>query len=127
MVFPLNKALWTSSFVLYTAGIAMQFLAALYWLVDVQGVKKWSTPFIYYGMNAIFVFVASGLLAKILVRTKITIGTGEEISLWSYLYQNLYASWLSPYNASLLFALTLVAIFLLILRWMYKRKIFIKV
>jgi predicted acyltransferase len=100
LVFPINKALWTSSYVLYTGGIAMQFLAACYWLIDVQGIKKWSTPFIYYGMNAIFVFVASGLLVKALTRIKI--GEGEnELSLWSYLYQNLYASWLSPKNASL--------------------------
>ena len=127
MVFPINKSLWTSSYVLYTAGIAMQFLAASYWLIDVQGFKKWSTPFLYYGMNAIFVFVASGLLAKILIRTKITLEDDKEISLWSYLYQNLYASWLSPHNASLLFALTLLGIFLIILWWMYKKKIFVKV
>ena len=127
MVFPINKALWTSSYVLFCAGIAMQFLAACYWLIDVQGIKKWSTPFIYYGMNAIFVFVASGILAKILIRTKITSQDGNEISGWSYLYQNLYASWLNPYNASLLFALTLLGIFLLILWWMYKKKIFVKV
>ncbi len=127
IIFPINKSLWTSSFVLYTGGIAMQFLAACYWLIDVQGIRKWSTPFTYYGMNAIFVFVASGLIAKILIRTKVTIESGEEISMWSYLYKNLYASWLSPYNASLLFALTLVLIFLAILAWMYKKKIFVKV
>ncbi|MCA4895146.1 MAG: DUF1624 domain-containing protein [Cytophagales bacterium] len=126
LVFPINKALWTSSYVLYTGGIAMQFLAACYWLIDVQGVKKWSTPFIYYGMNAIFVFVASGLLVKALTRIKI--GEGEnELSLWSYLYQNLYASWLTPMNASLGFAFTLILFFLVILWQMYQRKIFVKV
>jgi predicted acyltransferase len=126
LVFPINKALWTSSYVLYTGGIAMQFLAACYWLIDVQVVKKWSTPFIYYGMNAIFVFVASGLLVKALTRIKI--GEGEnELSLWSYLYENLYASWLSPKNASLGFAVSLILFFLVILWQMYKRKIFVKV
>ncbi len=126
LIFPINKALWTSSYVLYTGGIAMQFLAACYWLIDVQGVKKWSTPFIYYGMNAIFVFVASGLLVKALTRIKI--GEGEnELSLWSYLYENLYASWLSPKNASLGFAVSLILFFLVILWQMYKRKIFVKV
>jgi predicted acyltransferase len=126
LVFPINKALWTSSYVLYTAGIAMQFLAACYWLIDVQGIKKWSTPFVYYGTNAIFVFVASGLLAKILLRIKV--GEGENaISLWSVIYQNVYASWLSPKNASLGFAITLILFFLLILWQMYKRKVFVKV
>ncbi|MFM9837978.1 MAG: acyltransferase family protein [Cyclobacteriaceae bacterium] len=127
MVFPINKALWTSSYVLYAGGIAMQFFAACYWLIDVQGIKKWSTPFTYYGMNAIFVFVASGLLAKFLIRTKIQVEPEKEISLWSYLYQNFYASWLSPMNASLAFAVTLILLFLVILWQMYKRKIFVKV
>ncbi len=127
LVFPINKALWTSSYVLYAGGIAMQFLAACYWLIDVQGIKKWSTPFTYYGMNAIFVFVASGLLAKFLLRTKIQVEPEKEISLWSYLYQNFYASWLSPMNASLAFAMTLIFLFLVILWQMYKRKIFVKV
>jgi predicted acyltransferase len=126
MVFPINKALWTSSYVLYAGGIAMQFLAACYWLIDIQGIKKWSTPFTYYGVNAIFVFVASGLLAKILFLIKV--GEGEtKTSLWSYIFQNLYASWLSPMNASLAFAVTLLLLFLLILWQMYKRKIFVKV
>jgi predicted acyltransferase len=127
LVFPINKALWTSSYVLYAGGIAMQFLAACYWLIDVQGIKKWSTPFIYYGTNAIFVFVASGFLAKFLIRTKIQVEPEKEISLWSYLYQNFYASWLSPMNASLAFAMTLILLFLVILWQMYQRKIFVKV
>ncbi len=126
LLFPINKALWTSSYVLYTGGIAMQFFAACYWSIDVQGIKKWSTPFIYYGTNAIFVFVASGLLAKFLSRVKI--GEGEnETSLWSFIYQNGYASWLSPQNASSAFALTLVLFFLVILWQMYRRKFFLKV
>jgi predicted acyltransferase len=126
MAFPINKALWTSSYVLYTGGIAMQFLAACYWLIDVQGIKKWSMPFVYYGTNAIFVFVASGLLAKFLLRVKI--GEGEAAkSLWSIVYQNAYASWLSPKNASLAFAATLILLFGIILRWMYHRKLFVKV
>jgi predicted acyltransferase len=124
MIFPINKSLWTSSYVLYTAGIAMQFLSACYWLVDVQGFTRWATPFIYYGTNAIFVFVASGILAKALIRIKA--GEGN-LSLWTYLYQQLYASWLPPKDASLLFAVTLILFFLLILWQMYKRKIFIKV
>lgn len=126
MVFPINKALWTSSYVLYTGGIATQFLAACYWLIDIQGIKKWSMPFVYYGTNAIFVFVASGLLAKLLLR--VNLGEGErQQSLWSIIYQNVYANWLSPKNASLAFAVTLILLFGLILRWMHQRKLFIKV
>jgi predicted acyltransferase len=125
LIFPINKSLWTSSYVLYSGGIAMQFFAALYWVVDVQGYKKWFTPFVYYGTNAIFVFVASGMLAKTLLRIKVD--AEEKVSLWSYLYQNMYASWLPPKVASLLFAITLLALFLVILWQMYKKKIFVKV
>jgi predicted acyltransferase len=101
-------------------------LAACYWLIDVQGIKKWSMPFVYYGTNAIFVFVASGLLAKLLLRIKL--GEVEnQHSLWSMIYQNAYANWLSPRNASLAFAITLILLFGLILRWMYNKKIFVKV
>lgn len=126
LFFPINKSLWTSSFVLYTAGIAMQVFACCYWLFDVLAFRKLATPFIYYGTNAIFVFVASGMVAKLLIRTKV--GEGEEqMSLWNYLYQNVYASWLPPKDASLAFAVTLILLFLLILWQMYKRKIFIKV
>jgi predicted acyltransferase len=126
LFFPINKSLWTSSYVLYTAGLALQAFACCYWLIDVQGFKKWATPFVYYGTNAIFVFVASGLLAKTLGRINVNDGA-EEISLWSFFYKNFYASWLQPKDASLAMAITLILFFLVILWQMYKRKIFIKV
>jgi predicted acyltransferase len=127
LVFPINKSLWTSSYVLYTAGIAMQFLACCYWLIDVKGFTKWSMPFVYYGVNALFVFVVSGLLVKILARIKIQDGPDATISPLGYVYKYFYATWLSPVNASLLYALTLVFIFFLILKWMYKKKYFVKI
>ena len=126
LFFPINKSLWTSSYVLYTAGLAMQAFACCYWLFDVQGFKKWATPFIYYGTNAIFVFVASGLLAKTLGRIKVNDG-GEQISLWSFFYKDIFASWLQPKDASLACAVTLIIFFLVILWQMHKRKIFVKV
>ena len=81
-------------------------------------------PFVYFGMNAIFVFVASGAIAKLMTRIKI----GEEqISLWGLIYRDYYHSWLAAKDASLLLAITFVLIFLAVLWWMYKKKIFIKV
>lgn len=127
IAFPINKALWTSSYVLYAGGLAMQALAACHWLIDINNRQSWIKPFLYFGMNAIFAFVASGLVAKILLRTRLSGSAGETESLWSYLYHHLYASWLEPKIASLSFALTLVVFFYFILRWMHNRKIFIKV
>ena len=127
IAFPINKALWTSSYVLYTGGLAIQGLAASHWIIDIHHRQSWIKPFLYFGMNAIFAFVASGILVKILLRMKITDSMGDTESLWNYLYQHLYASWLEPKIASLLFAFTLVLLFYIVLRWMYGRKIFIKV
>lgn len=127
LAFPINKSLWTSSYVLYSGGWAMQALAASHWIIDIRGHQWWTKPFLYFGMNAIFAFVASGLLAKALLRTRWTTETGTEESLWNFLYQQAYASWLEPPVASVTFALTLVLFFGVLLRWMYHRKWFIKV
>lgn len=127
MAFPINKSLWTSSYVLYTGGLAMQVLAASHWIIDVQGLNSWIKPFLYFGVNAIFAFVASGFAAKILLRTKIPAESGDTESLWNYLYQHGYANWMEPKIASLMFACTLIAVFYGILRWMYFKRIFIKV
>ena len=127
IAFPINKALWTSSYVLYTGGLAMQGLAACHWIIDIHRRQSWTKPFLYFGVNAIFAFVASGLLVKILLRTKLTDNKGEIESLWNYLYHQAFTGWLAPKIASLAFALTLVLLFYVILRWMYSRKIFVKV
>jgi len=105
----------------------MQVLAASHWLIDIRGSQSWTKTFLYFGTNAIFAFVISGVLAKILLRTQLVGDSGETESLWSYLYQSLYVSWLEPKVASLLFAITFLLIFFFILRWMFLRKIFIKV
>ncbi len=127
LVFPLNKSLWTGSFVLYTGGIAIQFLAACHWIIDEQGFRKAFMPFVYYGTNALFVFVVSGLLAKTLGRWKIMMADEREVSAWTYLYLVGYESWLPSKVASLLLAITLLTIFFFILRWMYLKKIFVKI
>ena len=69
---PVNKPLWTSSYVLFTAGMALQLLALCYWLVDIQGYKRWSLPFIIFGMNALAVFFLTGLAARLLTIIKLT-------------------------------------------------------
>lgn len=127
LVFPINKSLWTSSYVLYSSGIAFQCLAAFYWIIDAQGFRSWARPLVWYGMNALFVFALSGILVKILIRIKVTGTGGEETSLWSFLFDRFYVSWLPPYFASFLFAADLVVLFGILLWWMHRKRIFIKV
>jgi predicted acyltransferase len=126
-VFPINKALWTSSFVLYTSGLALHFLAMCYWLIDVKGYKAWTKPFVVYGVNAITVFFLSGLIPRIMNMIKVNGAEGKEIGLQAYIYESYFTPYFSPINASLASALTFVLIWLVILWIMYNKRIIIKV
>lgn len=125
--FPINKGLWTSSYVVFTAGLALEFLAICYWLIDVKGFKWWTKPFVVYGMNAITVFFLSGIVAKTLGFIRVTNAQGKETSLMGYLYNSMFTWWLSPVNASLAWAILNVLFWLGIMWILYAKKIFIKV
>lgn len=127
MWFPLNKGLWSSSYVIYCAGMALQFLAMCYWIIDVKGYTKWAKPFLVYGTNAITVFFLSGIMARGLTLIKWTDEMGKAVTLKGYLYASFYESWLSPINASLAWALTYVILWLGLMWILYAKKIFIKI
>ena len=117
-VFPINKQLWTSSYVLYTSGIGLLLLGAVYWWVDIKG-RKWGTrPFVVFGMNDIVVFTLSGLIAR----------TFNVLGFQKWLWQSIFEpAFASPLNASLAHAITHVLLLLGIAWILYARKIFIKV
>lgn len=125
--FPINKALWTSSYVLFTGGLALQFLALCYWLIDIRGYRRWAKPFEIFGVNAIALYVGAGLMAELLGIIKVTGPEGTKIPLGSWIYENLFASWASPINASLAFAIVFVLVWLALMGILYSRRIFIKV
>jgi len=125
--FPINKALWTSSFVIFMAGMALQLLALFYWLIDIKGIKKWALPFTIYGVNAIAVFVLSGLAARLMSLWKVSQPDGSKLDVHTLIYQHLFASWAEPINASLFFAITYVLIWLFLMWLLYRKNIFIKV
>lgn len=103
--FPINKKLWTSSFVLLTGGLGMTTLSACLWLFDIRGWRRLARPFEIVGVNAIFVFVCSGLLSMALTRNKI-----GELTAHGWLYQHLVTSWIhDPQLASLGMAIITVA------------------
>lgn len=125
--FPINKSLWTSSYVLFTGGMACVALAACVWLVDVHNVRWWTRPFVIFGTNPILAFVGSGVLARIIYSLiKVSYG-GQTISLETAIYESAFASWLSPKDASVAFALCIVLVWLVVLTILYRRKIFLKV
>jgi len=127
LCFPINKALWTSSFVLYAGGLATIGLALCYWLIDVQGYKKGTTPFVVYGVNAITVFFLSGLIPRILTMIKVTMPDGTSVNSRVWMYETLFTPYFTPINASLAGAITFILIWLVILWWMFKNKIIVKV
>jgi predicted acyltransferase len=126
-VFPINKPLWTSSYVVFTAGMALQLLALCMWAIDIKDYKRWAKPFVIFGVNALALYVFSGLLARILsvIPTTKLDGTPGDLKTW--MYEHLFATWLSPINASLGFAIAYVLLWLGLMTILYRRKIFIKV
>ena len=125
--FPINKPLWTSSYVVFTAGMALQLLALCYWLIDIHGRRRWATPFVIFGTNALAVFFLSGIFARLLSVIKLTQADGKEVSLQRVAFERLFAPWASPQNASLAYALCFVLLWLGLMAILYRRKIFIKV
>jgi predicted acyltransferase len=127
MWMPINKGLWTSSYVVFMCGWALVCLAMFYWLIDVKGYTKWATPFVIYGMNAITVFVLSGLVAKSMGLIRWMQADGTVISLQHYLYTTLFVPLASPLNASLLWAICFITVMFAVVWFMWKRKWFLKV
>ena len=126
-VFPINKPLWTSSYVVFTAGMALQLLALCMWAIDLKGYKRWSKPFVIFGVNALALFVFSGLLARIMSVIPTTKLDGTKGNVQTWIYEHLFATWLAPINASLGFALAYVLLWLGLMTILYRRRIFIKV
>lgn len=125
--FPINKNLWTSSYVLFTGGIALLFLGVCYWLVDVKGYRKLFTPFVIFGVNPIAVYVVATLVARLLDLYWVMDADGISRTLKTDLYERLFASWAGPTNGSLLFALTYVGVWLVPMTLLYRHRIFIKI
>jgi predicted acyltransferase len=126
-VFPINKNLWTSSYVLFTAGMAAVALATIMWIVEHYNVRWWTKPFVIFGVNPIVAFVGSGVLARIIYTLWKVEYNGKLQSIQSVIYQTVFLPWLPPRVASLAFALTFVLFWLGILTVLYRRNIILKV
>jgi predicted acyltransferase len=125
-VFPINKNLWTSSYVVFTAGFACVALATCIWLIDMLGIRKWSKPFTIYGLNPLVAFVGSGLMAR-LIDSLIKVNyNGKPTSLHAISYAVAFEPFFVPKFASLLWALCFVAFWLGILTLLYRRNIVVK-
>lgn len=147
---PINKNIWSASYSVFIAGMATVMFAVCYWIIDVQGYKNWSKPLAIYGMNAITVFVLSGILGRLVsiitwtesigrttfvnspewlvsIITWIAGTSGKEITLKGWMYSRFFVPLGSPMNVSLYFALAWVLMLYGIAYFMYKRNWFLKV
>ena len=125
--FPINKNLWTSSYVVFTAGMAAVVLATCVWLIDAKRITGWTKPFVVYGMNPILAFVGSGMMARLMGSIIKVEQDGQRVSLQKAIYDSSFASWLAPMNASLLYAACFVVFWFGILAVLHRKRIFLKV
>lgn len=121
LALPINKSLWTSSFVLFSSGFALLVLAAFIWLIDIKGKLNLAKPWLVYGMNPLFIYV----LSWVWVTSYYLVPIGDT-DLHNWIYQALQAV-SSPVNASLIFAIVHVSLFWLISYFLYHRNIIIKI
>jgi predicted acyltransferase len=124
-VFPINKNLWTSTYVIFTSGFAMIVLAACMWIVDEKGWKKWAWPLLVFGSNAIAAFFFATELAVLSTRYHVHVG-GRAITWHGYVYNHFFANLAAPKNASLLFAIFFVLVCFIPMWLLYRKRIFIK-
>lgn len=120
--FPINKKIWTSSYVLLTVGWDLIILGALIYLIEVKNQQSWTYFFQVFGRNPLILYVLSGIVISIFYM----IPVGES-TLKGFLYDNFYTSWLGAKNASFLFAISYMLLIWLIGLWMDKKKVYIKV
>ena len=135
LVLPINKNIWTSSYVLFAAGMAALALAFFMWGVErsagrgEEGKKLpfWARPFATFGLNPLVAFVGSMLMARLIYSLIKVEQNGQVVPVQTAIYKAGFESWLAPVNASLLFAFSFVMLWLVILTLLERRNIVIKV
>jgi predicted acyltransferase len=134
VLMPINKSLWTPSYCLLMTGWALLVFSAFFWLLDVnpyqplrEAAARWTRPFQIYGMNALFIFAFSGLVAKMFGFIKLAQADGSTVSLGRALYAPIRELPIGAVNTSVLYALLFNACMFTIAWAMWRRKWFVKV
>jgi predicted acyltransferase len=126
LVFPINKYLWSSSYVVYTSGWAMVILSICIYIIDVRGYRRWSKPFNVLGLNPLFIYVLSIVWVKILMHCVIiTKSDGSVISGYQWMFSKWFLPLAGCYGGSLLFAMANVVLSWMIALLLFRKKIFV--
>lgn len=123
---PINKRIWTPTFVLFTCGTAATFLSLLIWIIDVKGHKRWSVFFESFGVNPLFIYVFAGVMSSLLGGIRFTYGNGI-VSIKGYIYSVLIQPVFGNEFGSLVYALLYVGLCWVVANVLYRRKIYIKI
>jgi len=123
---PVNKPLWSGSYVFLSSGLLIWLLALMLWLVDIRGWQRLAEPLKIYGSNPLFIYILSSIWSVLLAELLVWQHNGQRMSAYQWLFDQL-ALWLPAKLASLVFALLHVLWFWWISRWLYRRNIFIKI
>ena len=124
--FPINKSLWSASYVLVTCGLASLLLALLIWAIDIRGAYHWAVPFESFGVNPMFIFVLSGVLAITMANLRFNSG-GDTYSVWGFFYRRMMQPLFGDKGGSLACALVYDALLWCIAYPLYKKHIYIKI
>ncbi|WP_089897878.1 acyltransferase family protein [Chitinophaga arvensicola] len=122
LIFPINKPLWTSSYVLLTVGLDLLLLAFLVLVIDQWKADKWTKFFVVFGKNALFIYILAWTIGSMSNFVRV-----EGMSLSRFNYEVIFSSWLNPYNASLLYAVTYMLFIWVLAYIMDQKRIYIKV
>jgi len=125
IVFPINKPLWTSSYVLYTSGLGIVVLSIIYLITDVFKFQRWGTFFIVFGTNAIFAYFIAGIWTRLMLIIHLPSGA-DTVNLYDWLYLKVFAPIAGNLNGSLLFAVFQVLLIWAVSFVLYRKKIFIR-
>ncbi|WP_394841185.1 acyltransferase family protein [Pendulispora brunnea] len=115
-VFPINKSLWSSSYVLFCAGFALETLAFVHFVIDVRGHRGWARPFVIFGASPLTALILSAVGGALL----------WELHLHEPIYRALFASWASPRNASLAFAIAIVLLWFAVVAILHRKRLFLR-
>lgn len=122
---PINKKVWSPTFVLVTCGLASMLLALLTWIIDVKGKKSWSKFFEVFGVNPLFLFVLSDFFAIVFGAFTFPVGD-KQMNVVGFVYSQLLSPVFGEYGGSLVYSLLFIALNWVIGYQLYKRKIYIK-
>ncbi len=125
LIFPINKTLWSSSYVLWTGGLALQTLAGCFWVTDIKHYHSCTRFFEIFGMNALAAYILHVFFLKIQAMFTYSLSSGETVGLRPYLTDMLFG-WASSHNASLLYALSYTLLWFLVLMLMDHKKVYLK-